>query len=97
MTVLRIEIDRLELRLAAGAARDAGGSAQALDALGRAAATRLAERLGALSAQDSALATAPPRRIEISVPGGAVNPGRIAEAVVRRIRSSARTAPRKGR
>lgn len=97
MTVRRIEIDRLELRLAAGAAQGAGRSAPALDALGRAVAKRLAQRLGALSVHDSALATAAPRRIEISVPGGVANPGRIADAVERRMRAGAHTAPRKGR
>jgi hypothetical protein len=97
MTVRRIEIDRLELRLASGTTGDAGRSAAALDALGRAVANRLAQRLGALPAQDSALTAAAPRRIEISVPGGAANPGRIAEAVERRLRGNARTAPRRGR
>ena len=99
MTVRRIDIDRLELRLPPGSLQGADRTAPALHALGRAVAGRLANRLGAALLADSTPQAAPPRRIEISVPAGPgpVNAGRIAESVVRRMHKAARTTPRRGR
>lgn len=83
MTTRRIDIDRLELRIAAGSLRAADRTASALDALGRSVAQQLGERLAAGSSQNAALEGA--RRVEVRVPGGPVNAGRIAEAAAGRM------------
>ena len=83
MTTRRIEIDRLELRIAARSLRAADRTASALDALGRSVARQLSEQLAARSSQNEVLDGA--RRIEVRVPGGPMNAGRIAEAVAGRM------------
>jgi hypothetical protein len=90
MTEQRINIDRLELRIAGDALRGADRSQAALDALGRAVARQLGERLGADAQQSAALEGA--RRVEILVPAGPLNAGRIAGAVASRMQ---RVAARK--
>lgn len=99
MTVRRIDIDRLELRLPAGSLQGADRTASALNTLGRAVAGRLADRFGAAPLANSSFQAAAPRRIEVSVPAGPgpANPGRIAEAVERGMRKATRTTPRRGR
>jgi hypothetical protein len=99
MTVRRIGIDQLELRLPAGSLQGADRTAPALNSLGRAVAACLADRFGAAPLADSLFQAAPPRRIEVSVPAfpGPANPGKIAEAVERGMRKATRTTPRRGR
>jgi hypothetical protein len=87
MTTRRIGIDRLELRIAARSLRAADRTAPALDKLGRAVARQLGERLGAGSSQNAVLEGA--RRVEVRVPGGPMNAGRIAEAAAGRMQRGA--------
>jgi hypothetical protein len=82
MTVRRVEIDRLELRLADGAWKGVDTSSTALRAMGHAVAAQLAARLDTSAVEGSL-----PRRIEVSVPGRTADPGSIATAIDRRIRS----------
>jgi len=97
MTVRKVEIDRLELRLGTGTVAGTDRSAHALEMLGQEVASRLAERLGPTILQDTTVGGAASRRIELTVSGGAANPGRIAEAVKRRMLRGARIAARRGR
>jgi hypothetical protein len=92
MTARRIEIERLELRLPAGALKSADRSPAALHALARAVGAHLAAR-----AANGAIEGPAPRSIEVFVPGGAGNPGRIAAAIDRRMRRPAASLRKGGR
>jgi hypothetical protein len=83
MTTRRIEIDRLELRIAGGSLGAADRTASALDALGRSVAQQLGERLAARSSQNAVLEGA--RRVDVRVPAGPINAGRIAQAAAGRM------------
>jgi hypothetical protein len=86
MTDRRIAIDKLELHVSAGALRGADRSARALDALGREVAHQIGERLSAAALEGADAIRRDARRIEVRVPAGALNAGRIAEAVDLRVR-----------
>ncbi|MDE3150283.1 MAG: hypothetical protein KGL37_12510 [Acidobacteriota bacterium] len=92
MSVRKVRIERLDLRFSAGAMKGADMSLAALNRLSRAVAEQLAMRL-----ESGALRSELTRNIEIPVPAGAVNAGRIAAAIDHSMRgpSTARRQERK--
>jgi len=92
MRVRKVQIEQLDLRFAAGAMKGADMSPAALNRLSRTVAEQLAMRL-----ETGTLRSELPRNIEVSVPAGAVNAGRIAAAIDHSMRgpSTARRQERK--
>ena len=92
MRVRKVQIEQLDLRFAAGVMKGANVSPAELNKLARAVAEQLAKRL-----ESGALQKQLPRNIEVSVPAGAANAGRIAAAIDHSMRgpSTARRQERK--